>query len=386
MAHPSSLMNTSSTYDVAVIGGGLAGLTTCIQLARAGWKVVLFEKESYPFHRVCGEYISLESRTFLRGLGIDDVALDLPIIDQLQVSAPNGKLLEQRLPLGGMGISRYRLDQLLAGIAINTGVQIMDHTRVNDVVFDGDGFNIQTPGGNYRSRITVGSFGKRSNLDVKMNRDFIRQKASGLNNFIGIKYHIRYAHPRDTIVLHNFSDGYCGMSAIENGLSCLCYLTTAANLERSGKSIPRMEQEILSQNPHLERIFRDADFVFREPVAISQISFAQKSLIENHILMAGDAAGMITPLCGNGMSMGMHAGKIMTGKIDLFLSGKINRQEMEASYERDWKERFSGRLRTGRMIQRMFGKPMMTNVFISAMKPFPGAVKWLVKQTHGVEF
>ncbi|MFN9492787.1 MAG: FAD-dependent oxidoreductase, partial [Sphingobacteriales bacterium] len=107
-------MNTSSTYDVAVIGGGLAGLTTCIQLARAGWKVVLFEKESYPFHRVCGEYISLESRTFLRGLGIDDVSLDLPIIDQLQVSAPNGKLLEQRLPLGGMGISRYRLDQLLA--------------------------------------------------------------------------------------------------------------------------------------------------------------------------------------------------------------------------------------------------------------------------------
>jgi flavin-dependent dehydrogenase len=348
--------------------------------------VVLFEKESYPFHRVCGEYISLESRTFLRGLGIDDVALDLPIIDQLQVSAPNGKLLEQRLPLGGMGISRYRLDQLLAGIAINTGVQIMDHTRVNDAVYDDDGFNIQTPGGNYRSRITVGSFGKRSNLDVKMNRDFIRQKASGLNNFIGIKYHIRYAHPRDTIVLHNFSDGYCGMSAIENGLSCLCYLTTAANLERSGKSIPRMEQEILSQNPHLERIFRDADFVFREPVAISQISFAQKSLIENHILMAGDAAGMITPLCGNGMSMGMHAGKIMTGKIDLFLSGKINRQEMEASYERDWEERFSGRLRMGRMIQRMFGKPMMTNVFISAMKPFPGAVKWLVKQTHGVEF
>ncbi|MGB4770261.1 MAG: NAD(P)/FAD-dependent oxidoreductase [Chitinophagaceae bacterium] len=379
-------MSSTFTYDVAIVGGGLAGLTTSIQLANAGWKVVLFEKERYPFHRVCGEYISLESRAFLRGLGIDDVALDLPIIDQLQVSAPNGKLLEQQLPLGGMGISRYRLDQLLAEIATKADVLIMDHTRVNDIVYDKDGFTIHTPTGNYRSRITVGSFGKRSNLDMKMNREFIRQKASGLNNFIGIKYHIRYAHPRDTIVLHNFSDGYCGMSAIENGLSCLCYLTTAANLERSGKSIHRMEQEILGQNPHLERIFHEADFVFREPVAISQISFAQKSLIENHILMAGDAAGMITPLCGNGMSMGMHAGKIMTGKIDAFLSGKINRQEMERSYQQEWKEHFSARLRTGRMIQRMFGKPMMTNLFISAMKPFPGAVNWLVKQTHGVEF
>ncbi|TAH01893.1 MAG: NAD(P)/FAD-dependent oxidoreductase [Sphingobacteriales bacterium] len=379
-------MSSAFTYDVAIVGGGLAGLTTSIQLANAGWKVVLFEKESYPFHRVCGEYISLESRAFLRGLGIDDEALDLPIIDQLQVSAPNGKLLEQRLPLGGMGISRYRLDQLLAEIATKAGVLMMDHTRVNEAIFEKDGFTLHTPEGNYRSRIAVGSFGKRSNLDVKMNREFIRQKASGLNNFIGIKYHIRYAHARDTIVLHNFSDGYCGMSAIENGLSCLCYLTTAANLERSGKSIPRMEQEILSQNPHLERIFRDADFVFREPVAISQISFAQKSLIENHILMAGDAAGMITPLCGNGMSMGMHAGKIMTGKIDAFLSGKISREEMEQSYQQVWTSAFSGRLRTGRMIQRMFGKPMMTNLFISAMKPFPRAVNWLVKQTHGAEF
>lgn len=379
-------MNTASTYDVAVIGGGLAGLTTSIQLARGGWKVVLFEKERYPFHRVCGEYISLESRAFLRGMGIDDIALDLPVITRLQVSAPNGKSLQHRLPLGGMGISRYRLDQLLADIARSAGVQIMENARVQQVQFESDYFNIETLAGNYRSRITVGSFGKRSNLDVKMNRPFIRQKASGLNNFIGIKYHIKYPHPRDTIVLHNFSDGYCGMSAIENGLSCLCYLTTAANLERSGKSILRMEQEILGQNPHLERIFKEAEFVFREPVAISQISFEQKSLVENHILMAGDAAGMITPLCGNGMSMGMHAGKIMTGKVDAFLSGKINRQEMEGSYQEAWASTFSGRLRMGRMIQRMFGQPMLTNLFISAMKPFPGAVDWLVRKTHGEEF
>lgn len=379
-------MNTDHTYDVAVIGGGLTGLTSSIQLAKAGWKVVLFEKERYPFHRVCGEYISLESRAFLRGLGIDDIALDLPVITQLQVSAPSGNLLEQPLPLGGMGISRYRLDQLLAEIATGVGVQVMENARVQQVQFEGDHFNIETLAGNYRSRIAVGSFGKRSNLDVKMNRPFIRQKASGLNNFIGIKYHIKYPHPRDTIVLHNFSDGYCGMSAIENGLSCLCYLTTAANLERSGKSIPRMEQDILSQNPHLERIFRDAEFVFREPVAISQVSFEQKSLVEDHMMMAGDAAGMITPLCGNGMSMGMHAGKIMAGKIDAFLAGKMSRSEMETSYEKAWTAQFSGRLRTGRMIQRMFGKPMMTNLFISAMKPFPGAVDWLVRKTHGAEF
>ncbi|TAE50818.1 MAG: FAD-dependent oxidoreductase, partial [Cytophagales bacterium] len=45
-------------YEVAIIGGGLAGLTNAILLANAGKKVILFEKNQYPFHRVCGEYIS----------------------------------------------------------------------------------------------------------------------------------------------------------------------------------------------------------------------------------------------------------------------------------------------------------------------------------------
>ena len=47
--------------DCGIVGGGLAGLTLAIQLADAGYAVVLFEKEKYPFHKVFGEYISMES-------------------------------------------------------------------------------------------------------------------------------------------------------------------------------------------------------------------------------------------------------------------------------------------------------------------------------------
>jgi len=44
------------TYDLAIVGGGLAGLSFSIQMAKIGYSVILFEKEKYPFHRVCGEY------------------------------------------------------------------------------------------------------------------------------------------------------------------------------------------------------------------------------------------------------------------------------------------------------------------------------------------
>jgi flavin-dependent dehydrogenase len=51
-------MQDVTKYDVAIIGGGLAGLSLSIQLAKKNYSVVLFEKEKYPFHKVCGEYIS----------------------------------------------------------------------------------------------------------------------------------------------------------------------------------------------------------------------------------------------------------------------------------------------------------------------------------------
>ncbi len=159
-----------------------------------------------------------------------------------------------------------------------------------------------------------------------------------------------------------------------------------ANLKNSGNSISAMEKNILSRNPHLRRIFETCTRLYDLPLSISQISFEQKSPVENHILMIGDAAGMITPLCGNGMSMAMHSGKIASIYINDFLLGKINRAQAETLYATAWKKAFGKRLRTGRMIQRFFGKTRVTNGFIKTMKLFPSLTGWLIKQTHGKPF
>src|SRR4051794_29977717 len=118
-------MKIDGEYDVAIIGGGLAGLAASILLAKAGRSVIVFEKAHYPFHKVCGEYISLESWNFLHALGLPLQQLDLPLIDTLLLTSPNGKAFTARLPLGGFGISRYKLDTLLADIARQSGVQLV---------------------------------------------------------------------------------------------------------------------------------------------------------------------------------------------------------------------------------------------------------------------
>jgi flavin-dependent dehydrogenase len=376
-------MNNDELYDVAVVGGGLAGLGLSIQCAKAGYRTILFEKEKYPFHKVCGEYISLESWNFLEELGVPLSQMDLPLLRRLQVTAPNGRLLEQELPLGGFGISRFRLDFMLAGIARQNGVRIFEQTRVQDVRFENELFTIQSSLFSAQSRIVAGTFGKRSNLDVKWRRKFAVQKANKLNNYVGIKYHIKTNWPEDLIALHNFKNGYCGISKIEDDKFCLCYLTTAKNLETCDHSIEQLEIKVLRLNPHLAKIFKESQILYESPLAISQISFAKKSQVEHHTLMIGDAAGMITPLCGNGMSMALHGSKIAFEQIDLFLQKKIPRWQMEQGYTNSWQKHFGRRLKTGRMIQRFFGSVFLTNLLVSVFKPFPWLTKKLISQTHG---
>lgn len=373
-------------YDLVIIGGGLAGLSLSIQAAKAGYSVILFEKEKYPFHKVCGEYISFESWDFLEELGIPLSEMKLPEIKKLIVSAPNGKTIQSGLGLGGFGISRYTLDHQLANIAKIAGVRLVEETKVNDIVFETGQFTIKTDKGTFQSKVCAGSFGKRSNLDIKWNRSFIQKKPNKLNNYIGVKYHIQINRPADTIALHNFSDGYCGISKIEENKYCLCYLTTASNLRICGNNIPELEKNILSQNIHLKKIFSSAIILYQSPLTISQISFDNKTQIENHVLLIGDAAGMITPLCGNGMSMALHGSKIAFHCIHNFLSGQFSRSKMEQQYQQQWKKQFNARLKTGRLIHRFFGKKWITNLFIASLKPFPSLVKGLIRQTHGEPF
>jgi flavin-dependent dehydrogenase len=372
-------------YQCAIIGGGLAGLALAIQQAKAGKKVILFEKESYPYHKVCGEYISMESWPFLNELGLDLKAMNLPVINKLNISSPSGNTIHHNLQLGGFGISRYTLDKLLADLAKSCGAIIMENTKVNTIQFANENFTIETEHGNYTADIACGSYGKRSNLDIKLQRNFLQQ-AKPANNYIGVKYHVKANLPKNVIELHNFEDGYCGISAVDDDRYCLCYLTTAANLRNNNNSIEQMEQNVLMKNPHLKRYLTDAKRLYTVPLTISQISFTKKTIVDNHILMIGDTAGLITPLCGNGMSMALHASKIANQLIVDFFDNKITRSELEKTYQKQWKKQFFTRLKIGRIFQQLFGKSFITNLFIASVKPFPFLINKLVRLTHGKRF
>src|SRR5215471_4093083 len=125
-------------YDIGIVGGGLGGLCLALLGADAGYSVVLFEKETYPFHKVCGEYISFESYGFLTLLGLPLHDWDLPVIKKLQVSDMKGRLYDFQLDLGGFGVSRYTIDNTLYELAKQKAVSVFSDEKVNDIRFEND--------------------------------------------------------------------------------------------------------------------------------------------------------------------------------------------------------------------------------------------------------
>ncbi|MFN3403892.1 MAG: NAD(P)/FAD-dependent oxidoreductase [Cytophagaceae bacterium] len=369
--------------DIIIIGGGLSGLVNSICLSRAGLTVTLIEKKSYPFHRVCGEYISNEVLPFLNSIDVDIQSLNPSKINRLKVTSPLGAEINTILDLGGFGVSRFTLDNYLFQLAIKYGVTFLLNTQVQDVIYQKDQFRVLAGNSeDLNSKIVIGSFGKRSNLDRHMNRSFFYKRSP----YVAVKYHIKTDAPADLISLHNFRDGYCGMSMVEDQKFCLCYMTTRENLKSAG-DIPALENEILSVNKNLDYIFKNSDFLYEKPEVINEISFSPKTAVENHVLMSGDAAGMITPLCGNGMAMAIHSTKILSELIIKHFP-RINesRTLLEREYSDQWNKLFARRLMTGRIIQKLFGKEWLTEMSIRMLGKSPGLTNKIVSLTHGKEF
>jgi len=370
----------NNNFETVIIGGGLAGLVAANLLAEQKKEVLLIEKKRYPFHRVCGEYISNEALDFLQSHQLLPSGFDLPNISNFLFSDTQGKETQLPLDMGGFGISRYELDAFMYEQAKLKGVEMLTGVQVENMEYNqGKDDFLLTLSGHRQigAKYLVGAFGKRSKLDKVLERDFMKKRSP----YLGVKYHIQTDFSRDTVALHNFEGGYCGINAIENGKYNLCYLGSRDQLRETG-SIQAMEEKYLWKNPKLKRVFQNSKFLFDKPEVINEINFDPKSPVENHVLMVGDAAGLITPLCGNGMAIAIQSGKFAAEKI----SEGGSRETIEQNYKKSWEDLFKQRLWVGRKVQSLFGSGQTSSFARRLIHYVPFAARQIVKNTHGQPF
>ncbi len=303
-------------------------------------------------------------------------------IKRFQLTSVNGKEACMPLDLGGFGISRYDFDHYLYQLAEKAGVNFLLNTSAESISYQQNNFTVKISSqAELTAPLVIGAFGKRSKVDHALNRPFIKKRSP----YVGVKYHLHTSHPEDLISLHNFKDGYCGISKVSNTVSNLCYLTHRNNV-KSHASIRAMEEAVLFRNPFLKKIFTESDFLFEKPEVINEVSFEPKQPVENHIIMAGDAAGMIAPLCGNGMAMAIHGAYLASEWAARFLKGEISREALEEGYASAWKTLFAQRLWVGRQMQRLFGSEALSNLAVEIIRRSKRLSLFLMRYTHGQPF
>lgn len=357
-------------YDIAIIGAGIAGSTLAILFAQDGKKVLLIEKNKLPHHKVCGEFISLESYPFFISLGLELDKWNLPIIKKLRLTSQKGTTLISDMQVGGFGISRHKLDKALVSLAQKSGATVLDNTKVIQATKDSITTNKQT----FQAKTVIGGFGK-----YKPN--FFTKNSSQLKNYVGVKYHIKGNFDPTEIALHSFEGGYCGISQIEDQKFCLCYLVDAELLKRNSSDFKKLELNILAKNKDLKHIFETAAFLWDKPKIISNIQFDKQIISENGILFCGDAAGSISPLSGNGMSIAARSALLL---YQIYNSTDKNR--LMATYETEWERSFAGKISRAKLLNQIMLNPIRHDVILRILKAIGPLRTTVINDMQGKPF
>ncbi len=362
--------------DVVIIGAGLGGLCSAIHLAKSGCKVILFEKQVLPRHKVCGEYISNEIRPYLISLGLNPKTLNCTEISNFTLYGQKGKPIKHNLKMGGFGVSRYALDYALLKIAKVEGVQFINEEVIE--IAEKNYVEVKTKKGHtFNGKICISAAGKRSKIDTKLSRNFMNNRT----DWIGVKAHYKGKWNNEDVALFQFDGGYCGISKVESDNINVCYLANVKEFKKYN-DFDAFEKQVMYANPAFKATLKKMNRIMDRKV-ISQIYFGKKEKVKENIGFVGDAAGMIYPLAGNGMAMAIHAAKMYSELIIKYLNGNISLQTAQDSYQKQWNSKFQSRLVTSYLLQNIMGHPTFSRIGINVLSYFPFLVENLIERTHG---
>ena len=295
---------------VEIVGGGLAGLALGVALSRRGVPVTLHEAGEYPRHRVCGEFLSGVGESTLEALGIASQLRQAVPLRTAKWFSAHGPVAT--LDVEARGISRHLLDDLLQKEFKKSGGRLLTHSRRGA---EGD---IVWAAGRPRRR----------------------------GRWMGLKCHVRGMELAADLEMHLGTSGYVGLARIEGGEVNVCGLfRVGAGSGGNGALVQSLRAGGLD---HLARRILAAETDPGSFCAVAGFGFGWQSAPPFPI---GDAAQMIPPFTGNGMSMAFESAALALGPLLEFAAGKTTWREAAAAARELQRKAFSRRLGAALVIQ-----------------------------------
>jgi len=375
------MKHATRSYDVIVVGGGLAGASAAFHLARRGLTVLVLEAGRYPRQKLCGEFLSVE----VQGL-LEDMMLNARVkaagareIRHVRMTTPSGGVFEATLPGTALGISRLVLDPIMLEGAEQAGAEVEMSAEVGSVEGSLDsGFEVDTGIDTLRATVVIGAFGRLSRLGIRDDR-----ASSSASPWVAFKAHHTGADIGDCIELHAFPGGYCGMSAVEQRRTNVCWITHRRVLRAGGGRPEDMLSTAFRANPELESRMKSLTLVQDRYVAVSGLRFTYRRAFWNDVCLVGDAAGMIAPLCGDGMAMAIRSGAMAARCMADFIRHVRSADQVRRDYERSWRNTFRLRMGIGRLLHQAYVRPSVGEYGVRLAARLPRIGGWLIRATRG---
>jgi geranylgeranyl reductase family protein len=304
--------------DVLIVGAGPAGTVAAAVLARAGARVCVIDRARFPRPKLCGDTINPGTLRLLQrhGAAAQVEARGVPLAG-MRVSGP-GVTVDGRYPRGlhGVAIGREEFDALLLDIAIEAGAVLREETTARAPLLDDPGSGPVVRGvrctandgtiREIRARVTIAADGRRSVLAFALGlarhprtprRWAVGVRATGVTGLSSRgEMHVRRGH-------------YIGIAPLPGGVANLCLvrpLDDRGTLRDPAAAL----REALAHDPMLSARCGAARFC-GAPVVLGPLGVERTSApIPGGLLLAGDAAGFVDPMTGDGLRFAIRGGEL----------------------------------------------------------------------------
>jgi menaquinone-9 beta-reductase len=366
----------ADNYDAIIAGGGPAGSSAAIHLAMQGARVLLVEQKKFPRAKLCGEFISPECLKHFAALGVAERMMSAGGERLTQtvfysragrsVKVPSEWFDNQHAALG---LSRAEMDHRLMERARSAGVDVLEETQVTGLIHEGQrvcGVQMRSAAtSEARAAVVIDATGRARALARRIS-SASDQPHRRRPHLVAFKAHFTAARPApSTCEIYFYPGGYGGLSAIENGLSNLCFIASARDVRACQADPEIVLQTVVAKNSRAAYALAKAK-VRGEWLAVSLESFGrQEPVPAAGLIMIGDAAAFIDPFTGSGMLMALEGGELAAKTIAKHLSALRHHGPFDLlarDYQQLYHQQFATRLRVCALLRRAAFVPRLAEL------------------------
>lgn len=359
-------------FDILIVGAGPAGLMASIRLAKMGANVAVFEKETFPHIKTCGDLVTREGLGLLADIGLSQWMEKYRRVDELRFSAPDGSILDIQVaeteePARNRILPREFLDAKLAETAIASGVTLFDGCRVRNAVIGENGVLVKAKQDSFQGKFLLLADGSHAPITRKLgllreDPDLMAARQYLLAPAVDTHGPLEFHFQRKVI------PGYTWLFPEGNGQVNLGAGTYTRRVRNREIDLFAVLEEFKREDPVLADRLKDAEPVGRMKAFPLRTHIGGTQTHGDRFLVVGDAAGLVSPFTGEGITSGMLSGALAANTLQQAFQAGDFRAARLAEYTNILNERFQGDHQAAYTLRSTLKNPRLLNLFFRAMR------------------